>query len=647
MTPKYTFVLPPSAEAYRTQWTAALAKCRAILDAIEGKDGEKISPDNILETLNDYWVIGSAGENDAGLFIQAHPDSGIRDEAEKAKKEWSKLRTDLNMSRAAYEAIKACSDSGKYTDRESVYWMDKMLKEYRREGVDKDDETRAKVKAVKEEVDALKIQFDKNLSQDSRHVLFSPEQLSGLPDDFIKAHPAEHDGKCKITTDYPDYFPFMQYSTDSKAKQALYMAYQSRGFPVNGPVLVQLVNKRHELATLLGFANHADHKLEPEMVQNGDNVQSFIDKISSLAQDRMIKDLGEMAEVGDFPDTKSIPAWESLYLANKVKTTKYAFDPSAARQYFPFGRVRDGLMQSMEKLFDVTFKLCPDVPVYHPDVKVYELMDNKTGTLVGRFYLDLHPRENKYKHAAEYDMRSGSRDVLPESTLLCNFPSGDDSLMEHMEVTTFFHEFGHLLHHLFASGQKWVSLCGITCDWDFVEAPSQMLEEWAFDPDTLRSFAKNAKGEVIPDDMIKALRNSRSAAKGTGVRRQMSLAALSLYIYRLDRTTLSSPEEIDQAWTKLGAQYGPFPVVPDTHFPLNFGHLAGYSTAYYCYMWSQVIAFDLFSKFKANGLYDPKTAAAYRNKVLTVGGAKDAKDFVKDFLGREYNFDAMQEYLDE
>ncbi|ORX40007.1 hypothetical protein BD324DRAFT_615918 [Kockovaella imperatae] len=650
MSAHYDFKPPASAEEYKNQWTSSFEKCKSILESIESSSSAKDEedPQAILETLNSFAVIHQAGSSDAGLFVAVHPDKEMRDEAEKAKKEWSKLGTDIGMSRKAFEAVKRCQTSGQVKDKRTNFWIEKMLKAYKRDGVDKDDETRAKVKKLREEIDSLLIQFDKNLADDSRHIFFKPEQLEGLPEDYLKAHPADDSGKVKITTNYPDYVPFMRYCKDSSAKEELYNTYMCRGHPQNGPVLVDMFNKRHELASLLGFKNHADHKLSKEMVENGANVQEFIDKISSLADERMHRDLKEMAEVGGYPDEKSIPPWEHQYLFNKVKTERYAFDPSEARHYFPFGRVRDGLMASMQKLFGVKFEKCSNVPVWHPDVTAYELKDAKSGQLIGRFYLDLHPRDNKYKHAAEFDIRYGSRDILPESALVCNFVQGDDALMEHSEVQTFFHEFGHLLHHLFASGQQWVELAGITCDWDFVEAPSQMLEEWSYDPETLKSFAiSNNTGETISDDMIKALRHSRTASRGVQVRRQMSLAALSLYVHQLDKNTIANPEDVDKAAQHNDSAYGPHDTVPGTHFAYAFGHLGGYSTAYYCYMWSQVIALDLFDQFKKNGLYDPQTAQAYRTKVLAAGGQDNAKSFVAEFLGRQYSFDAMQAYLDE
>jgi thimet oligopeptidase len=258
----------------------------------------------------------------------------------------------------------------------------------------------------------------------------------------------------------------------------------------------------------------------------------------------------------------------------------------------------------------------------------------------------MHPRDGKFGHAAQFTMRRGVKGYqTPEAVLVCNFPGGEGdgpALMEHDDVETFLHEFGHLLHALFAGHQPWIDQSGVATEWDFVEAPSQMLEEWSLDPKTLQVFARHHKtGEPIPDALIQKLRVARDFGNGTYVTQQNFYTAISFNIYNQDPATL----DLDAIVPALQDRYGSFAHVPDTHMYASFGHLEGYSAMYYTYMWSLVIAKDLFSKFDRDNLRDPGVATEYRRRVLEPGGTQDAADLVKDFLGREYGFDAFRAWI--
>jgi thimet oligopeptidase len=280
--------------------------------------------------------------------------------------------------------------------------------------------------------------------------------------------------------------------------------------------------------------------------------------------------------------------------------------------------------------------------VWDPDVKAYEMLDGDK--VIGRFYLDLHPRENKYKHAAHFDLQAGLAErQLPTSALVCNFPGKDDpsALMEHSQVETFLHEFGHLLHHLFSGEQRWMRFSGISTELDFVEAPSQMLEEWVWNVETLKLLALNTKGETIPADMVKSMVAAKEFGTGLFVTHQMFYAAVSISIYDCDPADLDLSKTMDA----LQDEYSMFKHVPDTHMYANFGHLYGYGAMYCTYMWSQVIAKDLFSRFEQEGLMNAKVANDYRITILSQGGRKDADELIRDFLGRPYGFEPFFNWL--
>ncbi|MDN5896759.1 MAG: M3 family metallopeptidase, partial [Nocardioides sp.] len=307
------------------------------------------------------------------------------------------------------------------------------------------------------------------------------------------------------------------------------------------------------------------------------------------------------------------------------------------RKFFEFTNVRQGLLDVTGRLFGLTYDQIPDARSWHADVTSYDV--SLDGVRIGRIHLDLHPREGKYNHAAPFDLVPGLRDVqLPEGVLVCNFPRG---LMEHGDVVTLFHEFGHLLHHTLAGRHDWIRFSGVATEWDFVEAPSQMLEEWAWDAEVLAGFASDASGVAIPADLVARMRAGEEFGKGIMARTQTFYAAVS---YRLH---VERPRDITARVNELASEYSLVAQVPGTHFHTGFGHLEGYTSGYYTYKWSLVIAKDLFSMFDSADLFAPEVARAYRDKVLVPGGSRDAADLVEDFLGRPYNADAFKAWLDE
>jgi thimet oligopeptidase len=287
----------------------------------------------------------------------------------------------------------------------------------------------------------------------------------------------------------------------------------------------------------------------------------------------------------------------------------------------------------------------PDAPAWHPEVEAWDVVEGDR--LLGRVYLDMHPRDGKYKHYAQFTLASGQAGRrLPEGVLVCNFPRPAPqapALMEHGDVKTFFHEFGHLLHHVLGGHTRWAAQSGVATEWDFVEAPSQMLEEWVWDPDVLATFARHVEtGEPIPPDLVRRMKAADEYGKGLMVRQQMFYAATSLELHRRE------PEGLDTTAlvAELQERYTPFRHVDGTYFHESFGHLDGYSAIYYTYMWSLVIAKDLFGEFgKGRHLLDPAPALRYRRAILEPGGTRPAADLVSDFLGRPYGFDAYEAWL--
>ena len=628
----------PAAQDYQRECQAQLAEAQDRLAKLE--QVKTSSSSTVLEPLNDLWILLDAAMNRAGLYRNVHPDVELRNVANVCEQQFSQVVTNLGLSRPLYEALKAVP-----LDKEDAVtkrYVGHMLRDFRRAGVDKDDSTRDQIRKIKDELVQVGQSFEKNIREDVRKIsLNGKEDLAGLPEDYIQAHLPGPDGKITITTDYPDYLPFMSYAKNDGARKQLYTVFRQRGYPGNDSVLKEMLSKRHQLAEMLGYPDWAAYITEDKMIKTAPAAEAFVTRISEVAQGRAQHDYNELLQrlQKDDPSAKAVGDWQKTFVEEQVKREHYKFDSQAARAYLPFAKVRQGLFDVTSKMFGVTYKKI-DAPLWHPSVEAYEILED--GKPLGRFFLDLHPRADKYKHAAAFPIRSGVKDrQLPEAALVCNFPSGDEALLEHDEVQTFFHEFGHLLHHLFAGKQRWVGVSGISTEWDFVEAPSQMLEEWTYDPNTLKTFAQSTHGKTMPDDLIAAMRKARDFGKGLWVKHQMFYAAVSLQFH------LKDPAHLDTTalMRELQAKYSLFAYVPDTYFQLSFGHLEGYSAIYYTYMWSLVIAKDLFSVFEAKGLLNPEVAKRYRQTVLEPGGSKDAADLVKDFLGREFSFDAFAHWI--
>jgi thimet oligopeptidase len=518
------------------------------------------------------------------------------------------------------------------------------LEEFRRSGVDQDDETRARLAAISERMTTLDQELSRNIRDDVRTVRVTPEQLAGMPEDWLAAHPADDEGQLTVTTDYPDAVPARMFVRDPEVRRAVTVAFLERGYPQNEPLLRELFDLRHEYATLVGHSDWASYDAAVKMIGTGPAIPEFIDRIAELAQGPMERDLAVVMERyrQDVPDAETITSADATYYEELVRKEQHDVDSQQVRTYFAFDKVRQGLLEVTGRLFGLRYEPAPDAVPWHEDVAAFDVYPADPtadgGESLGRIYLDLHPREGKYKHAAQFTIASGvGGRQLPEGALVCNFSAG---LMEHAHVVTLFHEFGHLIHHVLGGHVGWTRFSGVATEWDFVEAPSQMLEEWAWDAEVLRSFATNAAGEPIPAELVGRMRAADDFGKGTYARQQMFYAAVS-YWFHTER-----PTDLAARLAELQERYSPYRYLPGTHFYASFGHLGGYSSAYYTYMWSLVIAKDLFSAFDPADLFAPDVAGRYRDRVLAPGGGKDAAELVADFLGRPYTFESYAAWLE-
>ncbi|MDB4456350.1 M3 family metallopeptidase, partial [bacterium] len=501
-----------NADTLSQRCSEATTNLQEQLNALEERltDTSELS---FLTELDNFYIQLENHYSIAQLYSNTHPNADIRSSASSCQKSIESVLTDANLSQAIYQQLQQIDSSN--SDAITQRYHKKLLNNFTRSGVDKDQQLRDTLRQLQIDIADLGQQFSKNIREDVRHITVDNiEALNGLPQDYIDGLSKNAEGQWLITTDYPSIFPFLRYAQDDKKRLAIYKLFLNRGHPNNEVLLKQIISKRDQLAKHLGYATYADYVTEVAMIATPSNASTFIDRIANLAKPRSERDYNQLLaqlQTTD-PQAEKVGNWQKAFLEEQVKKEQYQYNAKAVREYFAYDDVKQGIFELAGQLFDV--EIIPwQTDVWHPAVSAHELRTTNGRTL-GYFYLDMHPREGKYKHAAHFGIKTGVLDKqLPVSALICNFPGEDkqvDStgqrlnrgLMEHNQVETFLHEFGHLMHSLIGGHQIWSGLSGISTERDFVEAPSQLLEEWVWNYDTLKTFAVNAQGETIPKAMV-------------------------------------------------------------------------------------------------------------------------------------------------
>ena len=635
-----------SAAAFEHAMDARVSHARTLLARLDGHTGAP-TIDTTLRAFDDVQLEIDAVAQQAQLIQSVHPDAAMRETAEKVSQRVSAFNTEVSLNRGVFDAVRALDVSG--ADAETKYYVTRLLRDFRLAGVDKDEATRKRIQELRDQLTEIGQSFDRNIRADLRTVKTDAGELEGLPRDYIARHAPDANGQITLTIDYPDSLPVFSYAQNEELRKRMYMEYTNRAYPKNIEVIDQLLARRAELARLIGYDTWADYITADKMVGSAANASQFIDRVVAASAAKAEREYATLLKrkQQDVKGATVVNGWERSYYSELVRKADYSFDSQSVRPYFPFDRVKQGLLDVTSKLFGVTYRRVADAPVWDPSVETYEMFeDAPNGRLLGRFYLDMHPRPNKYNHAAEFPIRSGvTGRQVPEAALVCNLPGGqpgDPGLMTHDDVETFFHEFGHLVHALLSGRHDWIGISGISTEQDFVEAPSQMLEEWTWDPATLATFARHYEtNQPIPEALVRQMRRANEFGKALYARQQMLYARLSLSIYDRDPKQVDTTAMVRDLTNKIT----PFPYVEGTHFQTSFGHLDGYSAVYYTYMWSLVIAKDLFSQFDRTNLLAAGPARKYRDSILVPGGTKPAAALVADFLGRPFDSKAWERWL--
>ncbi|MGC2605762.1 MAG: M3 family metallopeptidase, partial [Silvibacterium sp.] len=557
---------------------------------------------------------------------------------------------ELGLNQKVYQALNEIDSES--SDAPTRHYLERTLLQYRLAGVDKDEPTRNRLKELQDKATLLSLTFSRNVQDGGNKVTVdNASDLDGLPPDFLEAHKPAEDGKITLTTDFPDYLPVMTFAKSNALRERMFLAYNTRAYPQNKQILLDLLAIRKEIAQLLGFSMWADLATADQMMESAANMQAFLDELDHASKGGAEK---EYAMLLEFSGQSQIDAASRGYWLEQYRRSAFDFDSQSVRPYFPYDRVEQGVLATAARLFQVEFRPAPDAETWHPDVVAYDVYDRSTH--IGRFYLDMHPREGKDKWFSAHPLIPGIAEhpagrQIPEAALICNFPggpsaskSGDPGLMQHSDVVTYFHEFGHLMHALLGGHQNWAGISGIATEGDFVEVPSQMLEEFFRDPRLLATFAHHYEtNEPIPADLVLKMNRAGAFGRADGVRTQLFYTTCSLKTHTEDPATL----DLDDLFKSLYTRFLPYQWIDGNRMYAAFGHLVGYSSNYYTYLYDKVIALDFFSQFARTNLLDDPIAMKYRRTVLDPGGSLPGKEIVQRFLGRSQSTDAFTDWIGE
>ena len=576
----------------------------------------------------------------SGFLSYVSTDKKFRDAANDLQMQISQYMVDVATRRDVYKAIREYTDTNPRLDPVQAKLVKEMLIGFKNSGMDLNDADLEKFKALNKEKAEYIIKFDKNIQEYKDPLAVTQEQLRGLGEDYIQKLSKTDDGKYLVTLDYPDYVPFMQNADDEQARKELEFKFNRRGGQENVELLEKTLTLRREIARLLGYKNHAELRLEDRMAKNPKTVMAFLKDLQKKLKPLGKKEDKEMIAYKNSKtgkNSRTLYSWESGYWSNKFRKENLELDSEKIKEYFPSQVVIDGMLDLFGGVFGITFEPV-DIPVWHPDVKAFKIKDKASGELVAYFYMDLYPREGKYKHAACFGLVEGEEKQdgtyqIPFVAIVANLnkPSGDTpSLLKHSEVETLFHEFGHVLHNALTKA-KYSAFSGTSVSWDFVEAPSQMLERWAWDPQVLKKISRHYQtGESLPDDLIKRMIAAKNFGAGGMYLRQDFFAQYDMTLHTADTTP-----DTTKLYFELTKKIRGLPLTKGTIPQASFGHImGGYDAGYYGYLWSEVIAEDFFGEFKKNGIFNPETGLKFRREILEKGGTLDEEKMVENFLGR-------------
>jgi thimet oligopeptidase len=651
-----------------------LAASRAKIAELLAVEGQRTVENTLVPYDRACWHLRMAGSQ-SGVMFMVHPLADVRDAAQGLSQVIGAEGVALSLNREVYQALAAVEVQG--ADEATRYYMERVLLGYRLSGVDKDEATRERIRGLADKMTELSMTFSRTVQDDVRKIAVEDaEELRGLPEDYLVRHGVREAGNRQqgvgsrelvaeepvmLTTDPPEMSPVMSYAVSPKLRRKMYLAYNDRGYPANKQVLLDLLAGREEMAELLGFRSWADLATVDQMMGSAAKMREFLQSVERAARETAAEEFAELEAFVRERDAQALPLtlsdarfWEEQY-----RRAKFDFDSQRVRPYFPYEQVEAGILATAGKLFGVRFVRNEEAAVWAEGVKAFDVVDVVPGSstefdTVGMIYLDMHPREGKSKWFSECSLVGGVLgQQLPEASLVCNFPMpqrdsenaerwADAGLMQYSDVVTYFHEFGHLMHEVLGGRQRWAGQSGIATEGDFVEVPSQMLEEFFEDAELVRTFAKHYEtGEALPYDVFARMVKASAHGRALSTLTQVMYATYSMETH--DRR--AKELDLDALLREGYDRFSRYEFVEGNRMYAAFTHLVGYTSNYYTYLYDKVMALEFFAEFDKKNLIEGPVAMRYRRAVLEPGGSKPARELVQDFLGREVSMEALRQWL--
>jgi Zn-dependent oligopeptidase len=640
-----TFETTPAAVQATVDKT--IAEGNAALDGIGQLRPNEVNFHNTIRELDDIAYAGQSASDRLGLIEQTSTNAAVRDAATDGIKKLSNWSVGTDYREDVYAAVKAYANTQPALEGEDKKLFDETLRDYRRAGLDLPKDQRDAVEKLRKELTALETDFENNVTKATKSLTFTKAELDGVPEDFlaqqgVKTGPDEYTVKANITFHY---IMIEDNARREDTRRRMLEAQYNLAREENIPLLQKILVHRDEIAHRLGYASYADYATEVRMVKNATTAITFLQNLKTGLQPKFAAEMAEfrqmkVKETGDA--NAQICIWDWRYYANQLRKTKYNVDAEQLRVYFPYQHVLDGMFAIYQRIFSVKFERVEAPYKWIGDLQLYTVSDRKTGEPLGLFYLDMYPREGKYNHFAEFGITEGKllpdgRYQRPVCALVCNFPPPQPdkpSLLSHDEVETIFHEFGHAMHTILTQA-KYARFSGTSVPQDFVEAPSQMLENWAWDKTVLDSFAADYRDphKKIPKEILDQLKASRLATMGTFYRRQLSFGLMDLTLHTQIHAT--NADDVLPLANRVLSEVS-LPVPPDSAFVAYFGHITGYGAGYYGYAWADAIAADMATVFEnsPDGYFDKQAGLRMRREIYAVGDSRDINVSIEDFLGR-------------
>ena len=613
-----------TADEVASRSKAALDEARRRLAEIEELPLDSVTPESVLDRWDDAATVMEDAFGPISLLNSVHPEAAVRDTADRALIDESVFMTELFQNERLFERVRRVAPR---TAAQTQLQKD-LIESFEDSGVALPPEKRERFKQISERLTELAQEFAKNIRENKTQLRFTPDECRGLPQSYLDRVPKDDAGDIVVGFDYPDYIPFMMNSESEEARKRYYIANTNRGTSRNLEILDEIVGLRKEIADLYEVPSFAHYVTKRRMVENPDTVARFLDEVKSAVTDAELRDLAELRALKGGP----IERWDMMFYRERLREQRYAVDQEELRKYFPTVPVLHWMLEISERLYGVRFENAA-VPVWHEDVLYLDVQDAESGELIGGIYLDLYPREDKYKHAAAWPVRGVSRRAgrKPISALVTNF---DRNGLTHDELETFLHEFGHVLHGVL-SHTEYNMHSGTSVERDFVEAPSQMYEEWASRMESLSLLRVHCPGcPQIDESLVGRIRAAKKFGNGIDYGRQHLYAAYDMAL------SSAHPGQCLGVWKTMEAAT-PMGHVEGTSFPGTFEHIAsGYAAGYYGYMWAKAIALDLVSAFGEN-LMNSEAGRRFRSMILSRGSEEPARDLVERFLGRPVSSEAF------